>query len=241
MTDKVPELLDILNSPDKENSDWMAFSAALKWAAAEILKRASLIRTYSDVDNMPDKVLNVMAHELRTQYYDESLSIETKRKLIKSTLRWYSKAGTPSAVQELIRTIFGSGELVEWFDKDGEPGTFEIKTNVTITPTIVEDLSLMIKRVKNTRSHLESVTVKRSTTKKIYYGTGLAECKRYTINTAPKISYHFDQTRYAMAALSSGRHYKMINTVSSTTNELRGNASPVGVVQTNKHYTIKED
>ena len=169
MTDN-NDLLSLLSSPDKENADWAAISAALKWAMDKLIKQSEWIRTYSAIDKIPENILDAMAVELRTQYYDESLPIETKRKLVKNTMKWYSKAGTPASVKELIQTVFGSGQLVEWFDSGGEPFTFEIKTDTTITPTVVNDLERMILKVKNTRSHLSKVVVRRVTSGSFYVG-----------------------------------------------------------------------
>ena len=164
------ELLSMVSTPDKEDVEWQAISYALKWAMGELVKHSYYIRTYCAIDELPEKILDAMAVALRTQYYDDSLDIVTKRKLVKNSLKWYSKAGTPSAVQELVETIFGSGKVTEWFENGGDPYTFEIETDTQITPEIVNELERMIMNVKNARSHLSKVSIKRSAAFSIYVG-----------------------------------------------------------------------
>lgn len=156
------ELSDI--SPFAGDPQNDAFSYAIKKMMQFILEKADSTRTYSIVQNLPDDVLDTLAVELRTMYYEETMDIETKRNIIQNTLAWYSKAGTPAAVEELVSAVFGQGKVVEWFDfKDGPriPGTFDIETNAPATPDILEVLSTVIDRVKNVRSQIRRVVVNR--------------------------------------------------------------------------------
>ena len=38
------------------------------------------------IDELPERILDVLAVELRTPYYQESMNLETKRNIIKRTL-----------------------------------------------------------------------------------------------------------------------------------------------------------
>lgn len=80
------ELLSMASTPDKEDVEWQAISYALKWAMGELVKHSYYIRTYCAIDELPEKILDAMAVALRTQYYDDSLDIATKRKLVKNSL-----------------------------------------------------------------------------------------------------------------------------------------------------------
>lgn len=109
---------------------------------------------YSNFEQLPEKMLDLMAAELRTQYYEGDLDIETKRKLIKNTLSWYMKAGTCEAVQELIETVFGIGELEEWFEFGGEPYTFKVAVSEDMTAERLNEFYRLVKKIKNARSRL---------------------------------------------------------------------------------------
>lgn len=123
---------------------------------------------YAGIDNLPEKILDVLAIELRAQYYEEELDIEQKREIIKNTLYLYSKAGTPEAVTQMIEQIFGGGVMEEWFEYGGEPYHFRVDISTIMSKDINEKFAKMIRRVKNIRSHLDHITIKRSMECKMY-------------------------------------------------------------------------
>lgn len=156
------ELADV--SPFKGDPKNDAFSYAIKKMMQFILEKADGTRTYSIIQNLPDDILDMLAVELRTMYYEETMDISVKRNIIQNTLSWYAKAGTPAAVEELISVVFGSGKIVEWFDftePPYTPGTFDIITNAPMERGIIDTLSAIIDKVKNARSQIRRVVINR--------------------------------------------------------------------------------
>lgn len=152
--------------PNKNEPQLQALSYAIKNAMGRIQEKSNMSIVYAQVDSLPEKVLDILAVELRSMYYDQSLSIEQKRGIIKHTLAWYKKAGTPAAVNELVQVIFGEGRVIEWFDFDASegvvtPGTFDIVTNARLTEDMLGQFRNIIHKVKNARSHLRKVVVHR--------------------------------------------------------------------------------
>lgn len=163
ITDILPEALV---SPETR-----ALSYALNNAVRRALNYAKNTSLYAIIDTLPENILDIMALELRTQYYDESFDTEKKRSLVKNTLLWYGKAGTVSAVQEMIDKVFDDGIVIEWFENGGEPGTFQISTTHVVNPALISQFSAYIENVKNIRSHLSSiVTGKRADATYYLYG-----------------------------------------------------------------------
>lgn len=158
------ELLDLLPSQLKNDTDMICLSYALKLSVDELLEYETHTMTQNFVELLPERILDVMAVELRSPYYRQDMDIDVKRGIIKNTLIWHTKAGTSSAVAEMISVLFGEGEVVEWYDFDeGEktPGMFDIVTNARMTEDIVEFFMQVIERVKNERSHLRRVLIER--------------------------------------------------------------------------------
>ena len=158
------ELLDLLPSQLKNDTDMICLSYALKCAVDMLMVYEKQTMTDNFIDSLPEKILDVLAVELRSPYYLQSMDIEVKRSIIKNTLIWHTKAGTPSAVSEMITATFGEGYLVEWFDfteGDQTPGYFDIVTNAQLTPDILDQFTKIIDRVKNARSHLRRILVER--------------------------------------------------------------------------------
>ena len=73
------------------------------------------------IDEVPEPVLDLMALELNTQYYEQSLPRETKERLVSQTLVWYMHAGTPSVLDEFLGTVLAGGYIEEWYEYGGEP------------------------------------------------------------------------------------------------------------------------
>lgn len=158
------QITDLLPEKIAKDTDTRCLSFAIQQEHQRLLRLTDRTRTLSVIDELPEKILDVLAVELRTPYYQESMDLTTKRNIIKRTLLWHTKAGTPSAVSELIEIIFGEGRTVEWFNyTEGPytPGTFDIVTNARMTEEIANYFLSIIQRVKNTRSHIRRVLIER--------------------------------------------------------------------------------
>lgn len=175
------ELRSMLSPPDKDNPDWIGISAALKWAMGLFIERVAWVQTYTAIDNLPEKILDALAIELRTQYYSQTLPIETKRELVRKTFWWYSKAGTRDAVEELVNTVFGKATVIEWFEDGGEPYTFKIETQTHFSEDSVATLETMIDKVKNARSQLLTVATLLETHTTFWHGIAKAQDSKQTL------------------------------------------------------------
>lgn len=147
-----------------------AFMYACDKQFSKLLQRAEKVKVWCAIQNVDEKCLDLLAAENRVQYYDTSLSLETKRQLVLNSFIWHMYAGTPGAVEELVQAVFGEGMVQEWFEYDGEPFHFKISTNATLTPEINEIFSTMIEKVKNTRSIMEPIIISRKSELEIYTG-----------------------------------------------------------------------
>ena len=152
----------------RENPDAMAFSYALQMGVGKMLSFARLSSLIVNIDDLPEDILDLLALELRSQYYDETMDLIVKRVIIKNSLIWHAKGGTVEAVNEMIQTVFGQGRAVEWMEFDGEPGTFHIETGRELSPEVIRQLKEVLDKVKNKSSTMTSVVIKRGIKGNIY-------------------------------------------------------------------------
>lgn len=195
------QIADILPHNLMKDPAAQAFSLAIREGTRLLHRYTQLCYVYCSIDTAPHKVLDLLARELRTQYYSDGLDIETKRSLVRNTLIWYMTAGTPAAVEELVTIVFGEGEVSEWFEYGGEPYWFKVKTNALLTEDMTTYFSEMIRRVKNTRSHIEAIEIHRTINQTIY--AGCCPCPQYKpapIIDGYDVARSADQTIYAAAA-----------------------------------------
>lgn len=155
------QLTDIMPGNITKKPEVKALSYALQQACRLLYRYSQRLYIYSNLDEQTEEVIDLLSSELRTQYYQSTLDIDTKRRLVKNTLIWYMKAGTPEAVEELVMAVFGEGEVKEWFEYGGKPYWFKIKTNAILTEDMNSFFLNMLQKVKNTRSHIQSIEIHR--------------------------------------------------------------------------------
>ena len=195
------EIKDILPSNLMEDPAAQAFSYALREGTRLLNRFTQLCYVYCSIDTAPNDVVDLLAKELRTQYYSDALELDVKRGLVRNTLIWYMTAGTPAAVEELVGIVFGEGEVSEWFEYGGKPYWFKIKTNAILTEDMNTFFSDMIRRVKNTRSHIEAIEIHRTIEQTIYAGACCApQYRPAAIIDGYSVEREAEQTIYAASA-----------------------------------------
>lgn len=179
---KNSSITDILPENFKYDPKVMALGYALGKAVKRVCDYADKTSLFASIDTLPEDIIDILAIELRTQYYDESMPLEQKRELVKNTMPWYNRAGTTGAVQEMVNTVFGTGRVLEWYDTDDAPGTFKISTPRTINPDLVALFNSVVDNVKNVRSHLSGLIVGNRVDFTLNHAIGVAkhEVKRVT-------------------------------------------------------------
>lgn len=150
-------ITDILPEHLAQLPEVKALSYAITNSQKGILDTVGHSMVYAAIENLPEMIVDVLATELRAQYYERNLPIDKKREIVKNTLYLYGKLGTPEAVEKMIHIIFGEGELHEWFDTGGKPATFSLSIPGTRTEEAFARFGKMIGRTKNIRSHLEHI------------------------------------------------------------------------------------
>ena len=167
------QITDILPGNITKKPEVKALSYALQQACRLLYRYSRRLYIYSNLDEQPEEVIDLLASELRTQYYRSTLDIDTKRRLVKNTLIWYMSAGTPQAVEELVGVVFGEGEVKEWYEYGDKPYYFKIVTNAILTLEMNDFFSIMIRRVKNTRSHLRAIDIHRIVNHELFSGAAV--------------------------------------------------------------------
>ncbi len=151
---------DIMPENLASQLETQAFAYALGRQIEKLCAYADMIRIYAAVDSMPEKILDVLAVELRTPAYSQSFSIGVKRALVKGTLNFYARMGTPAACNQIIETIFGSGHIEEWFDYEGNPHHFRAYVgDGRVNLADLEEFLQVLERVKRLSSWLDEVII----------------------------------------------------------------------------------
>lgn len=169
------ELADILPVEFTRQPQVLAISYALKMAYQVFLAHQGLIYVYAFVDHAPEYVLDLLAVELRVKYYSWSLDIETKRNLIRVSIGVNMKDGTTYAVNTVVRTLFPSGTVEEWYQYSGENNHFRVGLVAEECRFEVDDLISSIQAVKRLSSKLDIISISQELPATTYYGALVSE------------------------------------------------------------------
>lgn len=157
------EDLDLSNLLPKEFSQDPSAHALIE-SMGEVLQY--IHKKVSTIDPLvPEagKRLDFTAGERRVDFYDEGVSDERKRELIRRSDDIHRKKGTPFAVETVLSTILEKSEVLEWFQYGGQPFRFKI----TIDTPIPDEKGLpnvfrLINRHKRKTALLESLLFKQA-------------------------------------------------------------------------------
>lgn len=152
------DLLQLMTQYMQQDDTVQAFCGSLNPQIRQATNEISLILIYANIDAASEKLLDELAWQFHLDYYDSTADISVKKNLIKSAILIHKNKGTPFAVKKLIIDVFGYGELLEWFQYDGEPYTFRVAVDHEVgNPDNVQKFIKVIESVKNIRSHLETM------------------------------------------------------------------------------------
>lgn len=179
MMEQLPRVLD-------EDPRMHALALAIAHALYAHMSEISLTVIYAAIDALPEALLDILAHDFKVDWWDNSYSLAEKRKTLKGSFYVHRTLGTKYAVKTAISAIYPDAQIEEWFDYDGTPHTFRLIINVAATEISAEKHQRVLERIqyyKNVRSTFDgAVYVKdREAANHIYIGIAMRALKRIEI------------------------------------------------------------
>ncbi|WP_314905018.1 phage tail protein I [Selenomonas artemidis] len=135
------------------------------------------------LNELPERVLDILAWQWHVDSYDSAVDAETKRKLIRESIAWHRIKGTPAAVEKVIAAVYGDAKIEEWYEYGGQPYYFRIgkikQSGIKLAEIAI--VARTVHTVKNARSWINEIGFVRSVMTTIYIGGMIAVSKEYTI------------------------------------------------------------
>ncbi len=115
------------------------------------------LRIYTQIDNLPEDLLDILAHDFKVDWYGYNYGIEAKRALIKDSFQVHRKLGTRGAVEKALSDIYPGSEVEEWFDYGGLPYFYRIILDVTHQRVAIthDEIIRTVEMNKPIRAHLQ--------------------------------------------------------------------------------------
>ena len=163
------------------------------------------------LDELSEEVIDLLAWQWHVDFYEPSMSIETKRQLVRESIAWHRIKGTKAAVEKMAQTVFKGGVVTEWFEYGGEPYHFRI--DVLNAPNMTEEsrdrLLAVVEASKNTRSWLDELRFRRKAQNDMYYASAPTIHTTYEIRPTEITDATAEARRYIGAAVSAHTAYEV--------------------------------
>ena len=106
ITDGLPRVL--------ARQEWViALSEALGLALGKTLDYTDESQIYTRLDTAPEAVLDVLAVDWKIDWYDTELTVEQKRRIVKTALTVRRLMGTAAAVKLQVHAIYPEATVTE--------------------------------------------------------------------------------------------------------------------------------
>ena len=181
-----------LPAPLRNDEAMLALGRVIAGELQENIKLARYAVIYARIDELEEDILDILARDLHVDWYEDSYPVETKREVIKNSVKVHKRLGTKYAILTALGSVFPNTEVEEWFEYGGEPFYFRIVLDMTGT-RVPADYPQIIRTAafyKRLTAHLEEVIYQTSAVIEIRieataykYGQGMTG--RYHTGTRP--------------------------------------------------------
>lgn len=123
----------------------------------QLVEMSNLLLVLPNLSKQSDKVLEQLAWHLHVDFYNQDAPREEREALIYQSIAWHGRKGTPSAVEDMVTTIYATAEVDEWYQYNGEPYHFRVNVYgdaVTDAETL-KKMETSVETVKNVRSFFD--------------------------------------------------------------------------------------
>lgn len=144
----------------RENPSIAALGDVTMEALAKRPAEISRVSIYPRIDELPEKLLDILAYDFKVDWWDPDYSLEEKRRVFKDSWYVHQHMGTKAAVETAIRAIYPLTTVEEWFEYGGEPYHFRLRINITSDSGDQARQKRVLERLnfyKNLRSHVDEI------------------------------------------------------------------------------------
>lgn len=230
-------LLDIL--PDNLLADKQVAAAAqaldaeLQAVTAATIEALHLPR----LDELPETVIDLLAWQWHVDFYEPGMDIKAKRAMVRQSIDWHRRKGTPSAVEEVAAAVFGKAKISEWFEYGGEPYKFRIDLDAQgVSDEKIKSIIRLIESAKNTRSALDGIHITQKLEARQKYGAAPQIHRRYGI--AQMLKATTTRTVFTGSVSRTHKTFTVIQTSPVNNAAISANISTAAAATIHKTYKV---
>ncbi len=126
----------------REDAAVVALAETVSEVLARRLEEIDRARILPNIDRLEEPLLDILARDLKVDWYDYDYPIAAKRAVIKSSVMVHKRLGTVYAVKAALGSVFPGSEVEEWFNYGGEPYRFQVTLNTAQSRAPAECFSI---------------------------------------------------------------------------------------------------
>lgn len=154
------EFLKLIPQFMREDDAVRGLAVAIDKIVIDLAESVSKLSTWDRIDELSEKELDELAWELNIPWYDPTATMPIKREVIKNSDKVYKHIGTKWAVENIIKTYFGDGYIMEWFEYDGEPGHFRVySSNPSVNNERLTEFLALLNKTKRASAKLDGISI----------------------------------------------------------------------------------
>lgn len=234
-------ILDLIPPNLKGDPDIIAASKAVDAEfslVANDVKECIILPRIDQIEN--SYLIDLLAWQMNVDFYDNTLPIETKRNLVKNSIRWHRIKGTPQAIIESVTSIFGEAKLQEWFEYNAEPYFFAIDIDIVneiLTEENFKKVYDLINEYKNLRSWLEilKLHLHANSNANVYWGSTLVSTTHYILTSDFNKKYNSNSNEKLAATTVNTNKYTLTNDINANYSTQSINNMASNLVKANKY------
>lgn len=156
----VKNLIATLPKALREDEQIYALATIAAEKLVERQREIDTIRIFSQIDTLPEELLDILAYDFKVDWWDHRYTLEQKRQTLKDSFLVHRRLGTKYAVETALSGVYPNSKVQEWFEYGGEPYTFRLLVNTSgqaMSLDLHKRAFELVNYYKNLRSHLRGV------------------------------------------------------------------------------------
>ena len=105
-----------LPQPLKNDETMLSLGRAIAGELQQNIQLARHTLIYPRIDELDDQLLDILAVDLKVDWYDFNGTLEEKRKAVKECIYVHRYKGTKYAVETALKSIYANVVVSEWFE-----------------------------------------------------------------------------------------------------------------------------
>lgn len=168
------KLTDLLPSGMRNDPKISSIGAAFDAMNAIVTESIQKVFVLAGIQGVDTDILDLLALEMHVDYYNQALPLETRRELVTQSGAIHRIKGTKAAIEKVIKIVFGSAQVQEWFEYGGTKGTFRVLVNeFPNSGSQINEIERAITSTQRLSQHLDQVIIVAPTTTANMYLAGV--------------------------------------------------------------------